>query len=117
MNRKHGKNKHTEKTDREKISEKISRRFDVPIDGISDVGLIELKGDGEILITGCSSILEYNPETIVIRTGKKTVKITGSRMTMMTFTNNSTSVGGKIYAVYPNYDFSEDCDARKGEGE
>lgn len=103
MNRKHVRNKSAEKTGREKLSERISRRFDVPIDGISNVGVIEIKGDGEMLITGCSSILEYNTDTIVIKTGNKIVKISGNRLNMMTFSNNSTKVGGKIHAIYPDY--------------
>lgn len=99
MNRKHHK---TKSGDKLRFSEKLSRTFDVPLEGVENVGIVEIKGTGEVIVNGCSGILQYDPETILLRSGRKIIKIVGRRMTMMTFTNSCASVEGRIEAVYPD---------------
>ena len=111
MNRKHHKIKSHDKL---RLSEKISRTFDLPLEGVENVGIVEIKGAGEVVISGCSSILQYDPEIIILRSGKKIIKIVGHRMTMMTFTNNCASVEGRIEAVYPDVSLSSSEAAEGG---
>ena len=92
------------KLKRNKLAEKISRALDIPVDGISRAGVVELRGNGDLLITGCACILEYDSDKIVVAAGDKVIMITGTDMTMMTFTDSCVCVKGTISAIYPNRD-------------
>jgi len=85
----------------------MSRAFDIPVDGISSAGVVELRGGGELLITGCSCILEYDSDIIVVTAGGKKIKVTGEDLTMMTFADRSVCVKGTICAIYPDADGGE----------
>ncbi len=107
---KHPKNK---KTQHEKptLAEIFSNLIDVPAD-ISCGMTLEMRGRNELLLCGCSGILEYSDSRIRIIQGNNDVCLVGRRLTMSSYSNGRIGVCGEIDAI----DFcGGDCIGEKGE--
>ena len=60
---------------------------------------MEMRGDREILIDGCSMLLEYNEEAVVLLLGKQKLKICGEKLCMDLLNESRMAVSGKIDSV------------------
>ncbi len=82
-----------------RITEYISRKFDLPIDEISNIPTVEIKNDSEVYVCGCIGIEKYESEIIILRMKKCPLTILGKGMYLHTFTDMRLSVYGRINAV------------------
>lgn len=94
---KHPRNK---KTQHEKptLSELMSSLIDIP----ADVGCgmtLEMRGRCELLLCGCSEILEYSESRIRIIQGHNDVCLIGRRLRMSSYTEGRIGICGEIDAI------------------
>jgi len=73
--------------------------FDIPSAALGDSLHIELSGNTEAVIGGCSGVLEYD-ENIIRLSGKKmSVRFTGRRLQLRILTHDSAVIEGFIMGV------------------
>ena len=82
------------------MKERIRDTLDIPAEGISPIGVVELKGDREAVISGCCGVLEYGTETIILRVREGCVRIEGTHLEMQSLITDRITVHGVIGAVY-----------------
>ncbi len=78
------------------LGEMISDRFDIPLNGISAVPNAQLIGNTQLSIDGCVGIKKYKDDEIIIRCKSFILFITGSSLSMMTFSQGRVSIRGYI---------------------
>ena len=78
------------------IEEIIFDKFDFPLEGIASIPNAQLVGDSQLSIDGCLGIKKYEPSEIIIHTKDFILKISGSSLTMMTFSGGRVSIRGYI---------------------
>lgn len=81
---------------RKSISQILSDKFDIPIDGISSVPNVQLLGNSIMSIDGCIGIKKYETNEIIIRSKDYLLKINGKELTMLTFSQGRVSIRGEI---------------------
>ena len=62
----------------------------------SEVPVIELMGNSRVLVGSCDGILEYEPETVKLRAGKRFVRINGRGLDLCNLTENTVVIRGIV---------------------
>lgn len=65
----------------------------------SDLPPIELWGNSRVLIGCCEGILEYEPETVKLRAGKRTVRLFGSGLDLCNLTEHNVLIRGTVNSL------------------
>ncbi len=78
------------------IEEIIFDKFDIPLEGIASIPNAQFVGDSQLSIDGCIGIKKYESCEIIIRSKDFILKITGSSLNMMTFSNGRVTIRGYI---------------------
>lgn len=78
------------------MHEKLSRLFEVPQESISSVPIFEIKGKNEVSVSGCTGILEYNEDRIVLALSDGALEVLGRSLLLCDFRDNELSVRGDI---------------------
>ena len=73
--------------------------FDLPGSVTTGEMQIELAGNTEAVISGCTGVLEYNPETIRLMGKKLSVRFCGRGLGLKALTQNSAIVHGYILSM------------------
>lgn len=81
---------------KKRIDEIIIDKFDLPLEGIASMPNAQFVGDSQLSIDGCIGIKKYEPCEIIIRSKDFILKITGSSLSMMTFSNGRVTIRGYI---------------------
>lgn len=81
---------------KKKLNEIISDKFDIPLEGIASVPNAQFVGDSQLSIDGCIGIKKYESDEIIIRSKDYILKISGSCLSMMTFSLGRVSIRGYI---------------------
>ncbi|MBQ3589768.1 MAG: YabP/YqfC family sporulation protein [Clostridia bacterium] len=81
---------------KKKMSDIISDKFDIPIDGILDVPNAHFIGNKHLDIDGCMSIKKYDIDEIIIRCKNYLLKISGSELSMLEFSKGRILIKGYI---------------------
>ena len=81
----------------------VSELFDLPGAVTTGEIQIELAGNTEAVISGCTGVLEYNPDTIRLAGKKLCVRFSGRGLGLKALTQNSAIVHGYIL----NMEFAE----------
>jgi len=61
--------------------------------------LIELEGNRQVLIGSCEGILEYEPETVKLRAGKRLLRICGRGLDLCNLAENSVVIRGTVVSL------------------
>ena len=77
----------------------IGELFDIPGAVTTGEMQIELAGNTEAVITGCTGVLEYDPGIIRLAGKKLSVKFTGRGLALRALTQNSAIIQGYILNV------------------
>ena len=67
--------------------------------GPSEIPPIEMTGDSRVHIGCCDGILEYEPESIKLRAGKRQIRIDGRGLDLCNLTENTVLVRGWIRSL------------------
>ncbi len=78
------------------IGQLISEKFDIPLEGIAAVPTVQIIGNTIMSIDGCVGIKKYETDEIVLRTSTFMLKILGSDLSMLTFSQGRVSIRGEI---------------------
>ena len=81
---------------KKRIEEIISDKFDIPLECIASVPNAQFVGNSQLSIDGCIGIKKYESDEIIIRSKDFIIKITGSSLSMTTFSQGRVSVRGYI---------------------
>ena len=65
----------------------------------SETPPIEMTGNSRILVGCCEGILEYEPETVKLRAGKRLVRICGTCLDLCNLTENTVLIRGTLESV------------------
>ena len=95
--------KRQEKT---RLRERLSAHIRQP--GVSDT--LILRGDSRVIVYGCRRILQYAPERICLRVGKRKLFIVGRGLICASFSGGAVTLTGRIEGI-----FFEDPEKTKGE--
>ena len=60
---------------------------------------IELTGNSRVLIWDCEEILEYEPESVKVRAGKRLIRVNGNGLDLCNLTENSAIVRGTVSSL------------------
>ena len=82
-----------------RAAERLMRLADFPIEAAGDVPTVEIKGEHELYVTGCESILELESERIVIKTKRQTIYIIGEELEISEFLASGICATGKVNEV------------------
>lgn len=66
---------------------------------VTNAGSIEIIGDKKIIIEHAQSILEYENERVRVNTGRKTVVVTGEKLSLDSYSENVILINGNIISV------------------
>ncbi len=61
---------------------------------------MEINGNQEVIVDGCSGVLEYDTEAVRIKTGKLIVRFTGRGLVIKCLTTDSLVVTGFLTGIY-----------------
>lgn len=86
-------------TDREGMRERLCRNLDIPPDLLPGAGLIELRGRGEMTVSGCGKILLYTPEEIRIQLKEGSLSVCGKRLSCTSYHAGAVGIDGYICRV------------------
>ena len=79
-----------------KIATFISNNLEFPLEGVTDVPVVELKGNKEAFVHGCKAIVEYNPNYVIFDANHYQIKVAGERLTLNNFSFGCMSISGLI---------------------
>ncbi len=65
----------------------------------SELPPIELIGNSQVLVGACDGILEYEPETVKLRAGKRLIRINGRGLDLCNLTENTVVIRGLVVSV------------------
>lgn len=80
------------------IEEILSDKFDIPLEGITSVPNAQFVGNSQLSIEGCIGIKKYEPDEIIIRAKDYILTVSGSSLSMLTFSQGRVSVRGVIFS-------------------
>ncbi len=84
---------------RRRISEKISRAFDVPPDAVSDDSTAEIRGRSEMIFTSCCGIVDYHSRRVIIEAPTAVASVIGDRLSVKSYTDGRIFITGRISCV------------------
>ncbi len=61
--------------------------------------LLEVHGKGELMLTGCRNLLDYNESSIMVDTVNGIVKICGRRLEISAYRQDLLSISGEITVI------------------
>ncbi len=81
------------------IAKKLSDLMSLPVDVITGIPVFTLRGREELEADGCTGILEYEPDRVVLALRRERVTVTGEGLMLTDFRNAALTVRGKIQSV------------------
>lgn len=86
---------------RKKWYEKAADWLEVPVSMTADLPVFVIRGGREIEVEGCTGILEYGEERIVLAVGKSgRFSVKGKNLTLTDFRGRVLYVRGELTAAY-----------------
>lgn len=80
------------------IGQLISEKLDIPLEAMSSVPTVQIIGNSIMSIDGCVGIKKYETDEIIIRAKAYMLKILGSSLSMLAFTQGRVSIRGEIFS-------------------
>lgn len=93
---------HKTKKRKRKLYEKIAALCEIPQESVADIPIFVIRGRHEVEVEGCTGILEYDSEKIVLavdKSGRGKFTVTGDMLTLNDFSNRLLFVRGNIASV------------------
>lgn len=87
------------KVEKKSIKEKFADALDIPKELMLDAVKLVLIGESELMIENYKGILEYEDNIIRIKTAGRTVRISGSSLSIKTITDEDIQVAGRINSI------------------
>ena len=81
---------------KKKVSEIVSDKFDIPLEGILEIPSAHFIGNKQLDIDGCTSIKKYDVDEIIIRCKDYILKINGKELSMLEFSRGRITIRGYI---------------------
>ena len=82
-----------------KLYEILADLCEVPADAVAPIPVFVIRGKREIEISGCTGILEYERDRIVLAIGRDRFTVTGECLLLDGFREKTLTVHGNIAAV------------------
>ena len=79
--------------------ERIAAFCEVPPEVVSSIPVLVWRGHHEIEITGCTGVLEYDEQTVVLALGAERLAVRGRALVLTDFRENVLYVRGTIVAA------------------
>lgn len=81
------------------IVKKLSDLMSLPLEVMTGIPVLTLRGREELEADGCTGILEYTPTQVVLAVKRDKVTIAGEELTLTDFRNTVLTVRGRILSV------------------
>ena len=82
-----------------KFVKKLSELMALPVDVMTGIPVFTLRGHEELEADGCTGILEYSPDRIVLIMKQEKMTVTGEGLLLTDFRNMTLLVQGNIRSV------------------
>ena len=73
--------------------------FDLPQDTIGKAATVEIRGFREVMVLGCTGILDYSTSAVVLESRQGKILISGSDMRISVFSDDRVVIYGEIDCV------------------
>lgn len=73
--------------------------FDVPQDTVGKTATVEIRGFREVMILGCTGILDYSTSAVILESRQGKIVITGCDMRISVFSDERVIIYGVIDCV------------------
>ena len=83
----------------EKIRKKIADILSLPVDVISGIPVFTIRGREELEADGCTGILEYESDRVVLAVKGERLTVTGTELMLSDFYDTTLTVRGRIQSV------------------
>ena len=81
---------------RKRLYENLADFLEIPADQVAKIPVFTIRGKREIEIEGCTGILEYEPERIVLAVGRDRFTVEGSALILEDFAEKTLYIRGEI---------------------
>ena len=82
-----------------RLWEKAAHTLELPAAMLANVAHMELHGNTQVLVEGGGNILEYNPETIRVKTGKMVTRFCGRGLQIKCLSEDALLVEGFLTGI------------------
>lgn len=65
----------------------------------SEIPSIALEGNARVFVGDCDSILEYEPESVKLRAGKRTLRVNGKGLNLCNLSEKTVVIRGRISSL------------------
>jgi sporulation protein YqfC len=79
--------------------QRVAKVMELPIDLVSGMSHMELSGNREAVVDGCTSVLEFDENIVRLSVGKYIIRFNGRGLTLKELTKNSVVVEGFITSI------------------
>lgn len=83
---------------KKKLESFFTDSFDIPLDCILEIPNTQIIGNTQLNVDGCIGIKKYEQTEIIIRCKYHMIKITGSSLSMLIFSQGRVCIRGKIFS-------------------
>ncbi len=90
---------HESRKRRRKLYEKISAFLEIPQESVADIPVFVLRGRHELEAEGCTGVLEYEAERIILALAKGRITVLGNMLELSDFSDRHLCVRGNIESV------------------
>lgn len=87
------------KKSKDEFVTKLAEEMQLPLSALRDTFRIELRGNGEMFVEGCSGIVEYDENNITLSLRSNSVAICGFALEITSFSECQAVITGKITSV------------------
>ena len=84
------------KRKRRRLYENLADFLEIPADQVARIPVFTIRGKREIEVEGCTGILEYEPERIVLAVGKDRFTVDGDALVLEDFLEGTLYIRGEI---------------------
>ena len=94
---------------RRKIGEVVAEICEVPAETVCRIPVFVLRGRHELEITGCTGVLEYSHEKIVLSAGKEKLTVIGRQLELCDLYESVLYICGSIRSLEYGSEEGEQC--------
>lgn len=84
---------------RGRIFDRLMHALDVPCDALPGNMSLEIIGDSDVIVGGCSGVSEYSGERVVLCSQSMTIGISGDGLELSTFADDIVRITGKVLNI------------------
>lgn len=87
---------------RRRLFDRLMQALDVPCDVMPGNMSLEIIGDSDVIVGGCTAISEYSDEKVILCGTKMRISVIGEQFELSAFADDVVKVSGKVSNIEIN---------------